>query len=150
MQLGSKWQAVWLRPSLQFAPLSCRLSLLLPFSLSKHVSSCCRPAGGVSSAALWLAALGLWALFQPSPIWQQLLCRDKMEKMQTFLDEEMRDRLQENHARFRLVSDSDCVDQLAANTMYDQKKDVYPGEPAGQPHWHVLQPCHSESAHLAS
>ena len=55
-----------LRPRWHFAPLSCRLSLLLPFSLSKHVSSCCRPAGGVSSAALWLAALGLWALFQPS------------------------------------------------------------------------------------
>ena len=65
-----------------------------------------------------------------------------MKKMQTFLDEEMRDHLQGDHARFRLVSDSDCVDQLAANTMYDQKKDVYPGEPAGQPHWHVLQPCH--------
>ena len=57
-----------------------------------------------------------------------LLCRDKMDKMQTFLHEEMRDHLQGDHARFKLVSDSDCVDQLAAGTMYDQKKDVYPGE----------------------
>ncbi len=51
-----------------------------------------------------------------------------MGKMQTFLDEEMRDYLQGDHAQFKLVSDSDCVDELVADTMYDQKKDVYPGE----------------------
>ena len=77
-----------------------------------------------------LTALGICASSCPSHLSNlaTLLCRDKMDKMQTFLNEEMRDHLQGNHARFKLVSDSDCVDQLAANTMYDQKKDVYPGE----------------------
>ena len=32
--------------------------------------------------------------------------------MQTFLDEEMRDYLQGNQARFKLVSNSDYVDEL--------------------------------------
>lgn len=79
---------------------------------------------------MWLAALGLWASSCPPQLSSlaTLLCRDKMGKMQTFLDEEMRDYLQGDHARFKLVSDSDCVDELVADTMYDQKKDVYPGE----------------------
>ena len=77
-----------------------------------------------------------------------------MDKMQTFLDDEMRDHLQGDHARFKLVSDADCVDQLAADTMYDQKKDVYPGGRCSRPQGNLTgmpcSPATSCSAKLAS